>query len=188
MKKTFFSLLLVGGFAVQGYCQTDAEMKAWQDYMTPGEYHKMLADETGIWDCEMTFWMEPGGQPETYKSTADVKMILGGRYQEGIYRGNMMGEAFEGKSTVGYNNASKKFVSHFIDNMGTGMMMAEGTYDKATNTINFKGQMVNPMDGKMTSYREVYTIVDADTRKIEMYDMKDGKEYKSMQIVMKRKK
>jgi hypothetical protein len=43
------------------------------------------------------------------------------------------------------------------------------------------------MNGKKTPYRETYTIVDANTRKMEMFDTKNGQEYKSMEIIMKRK-
>lgn len=163
------------------------QMKLWTEYATPGNEHKMMADETGTWKCDMTFWEGPNGKPSKATSTANIKMILGGRYQESIYSGTMMGQPFEGKSTLAYNNASKEFTTTFIDNMGTGMMVAIGKYDEANKSMNFKGDMVSPLNGKKTPYREVYTIVDANTRKMEMYDTKNGEEYKSMEIIMKRK-
>lgn len=164
-----------------------AQQKAWMEYATPSAPHKMMAEEVGTWNCEMTFWMEPNGKPEKANSTADIKMILGGRYQESNYKGMMMGMPFEGKATMAYNNASKEFTSTFVDNMGTGMMVAMGKYDEGSKTIELKGDMVNPMNGKKTPYREMYTIVDANTRKMEMFDTKNGQEYKSMEIVMTRK-
>ena len=164
-----------------------AQMKAWMDYATPGSPHKMMADETGTWNCDMTFWQEEGGKPEKATSTANIKMILGGRYQEANYQGTMMGQPFEGKSTLAYNNASKEYTTTFIDNMGTGMMVATGKYDEKTKAMELKGDMVNPINGKKTPYREIYTIVDATTRKMEMYDTKNGKEYKSMEIIMTKK-
>ena len=190
MNRIYISIviLIMGLVPMKGFSQTEAEMKAWEAYMTPGENHKMLAEETGTWDCEMSLWMEPGGQPQKYKSVAEVKMVMGGRYQEGTYKGDMMGMPFEGKSTVAYNNASKEFISTFMDNMGTGLMVSTGTYDKATKTIKSKGEMVSPMDGKKVPYRENYIFVDKDTRKLEMFDTKNGKEYKSMEIIMKRRK
>ena len=164
-----------------------AQMKAWAAYATPGTEHKMLADETGTWNCDMTFWMEPNGKPEKASSVAHIKMVLGGRYQEASYSGTMMGQPFEGKSTVAYNNASKEFTTTFIDNMGTGMMVAIGKYDESKKSIEYKGDMVNPVNGKKTPYREIYTIVDPTTRKMEMFDVKNGEEYKSMEIIMKKK-
>ena len=163
------------------------QMKLWMVYATPGEAHNMLADETGTWNCDMTFWEEPNGKPTKATSTANIKMILGGRYQESVYSGTMMGQPFEGKGTLAYNNASKEFTTTFIDNMGTGMMVAVGKYDEGSKSMNLKGEMVSPLNGKKTPYREVYTFVDTNTRKMEMYDTKNGEEYKSMEIMMTRK-
>ncbi len=163
------------------------QMKLWVAYATPGAAHKMMADEVGTWNCVMTFWEEPNGKPSKAISTAVVKMVLGGRYQETNYKGMMMGQPFDGKATLAYNNASKEYTTTFIDNMGTGMMVAIGKYDEATKSMDLKGDMVSPLNGKKTPYREVYTIVDAKTRKMEMYDTKDGSEYKSMEITMTKK-
>lgn len=163
------------------------QMKAWQAYATPGDAHKRLTEEVGTWSCDMTFWYEPNGKPEKATATATVKMVLGGRYQETDYKGTIMGAPFEGKGTVAYNNASKEYTNTFIDNMGTGMMVSNGTYDEASKSMQMKGEVVNPVSGKKAPYREVYTIVDPTTRKMEMYDTKNGNEYKSMEIIMKKK-
>ncbi|WP_286972045.1 DUF1579 domain-containing protein [Flavobacterium sp. UBA4854] len=164
-----------------------AQMKAWIAYATPSEAHKLMADEVGSWNCDMTFWTEPNGKPQKSTSVAEIKMILGGRYQEAVYKGTMMGQPFEGKATLAYNNASEEYTSTFIDNMGTGMMVGMGKYNQAAKSMEFKGEMVNPVNGEKTPYREIYTIVDPKTRKMEMFDMKNGSEYKSMEIVMKKK-
>ncbi|TDP04236.1 DUF1579 domain-containing protein [Flavobacterium sp. 245] len=163
------------------------QVKAWQAYATPGEPHKIMADEVGAWNCDMTFWYEPNGKPEKASATANVKMVLGGRYQETDYKGTIMGAPFEGKGTIAYNNVTKEYTNTFIDNMGTGMMVAMGKYDEASKTIELKGEVVNPITGKKAPYRELYTIVDPTTRKMEMFDTKNGAEYKSMEIVMKKK-
>ncbi|EJG00923.1 DUF1579 domain-containing protein [Flavobacterium sp. F52] len=164
-----------------------AQMKAWQEYATPGDPHKMLADEVGTWNCDMTFWSDANAKPEKETSVAEIKMVLGGRFQEATYKGTMMGQPFEGKGTVGYNNASKEYISTFIDNMGTGMMTSRGKYNESTKSIEYFGEMADPVTAKNIKYREVYTIVDAKTRKMEMYDTKNGTEYKSMEIVMTKK-
>lgn len=164
-----------------------AMQKAWEAYMTPGETHKMMAAEEGSWNNEMTFWMGEGGEATKATSTAEIKMILGGRYQEANYKGDMMGMPFEGRATIAYDNNTKEIVSTWIDNMGTGMMVMHGTYDDATKTIKSLGTMVDPMTGKERKVREVYTIVDDNTRKMEMFEtLEGGEEYKSMEILMKR--
>lgn len=161
---------------------------AWKEYSTPGDMHKLLEAENGKWDVTMTFWQAPGAKPQTDTSVAEAKMVMGGRYQEITYKGKMMGIDWEGKNTVAFNNKNKEFTSTFIDNSGTGMMVATGPYDAATKTTNMKGVMPDMMTGKTINFREVYTIVDDKTRKLEIFDTKEGQaEYKSMEITMKRK-
>lgn len=167
-----------------------AMMKAWEAYATPGEAHKMLAADNGNWEAESTMYMSANDpKPMKTKMTASTKMVMGGRYQESRYSGNMMGQPFEGVSTVAYDNASKKYISTWIDNMGTGVMYMTGDYDATTKTMNMSGECTDPMSGQKKKMRETFAIVDDNTRKMEMFDTDpSGKEYKSMEIVMTRKK
>ena len=162
--------------------------KAWTDYATPSKGHEMLAKDSGTWDAELTFWSPDN--PQEMKSTATVtyKMIMGGRYQEGTYYGDMFGMPFEGRGMVAYDNATEEFVSTWIDNMGTGMMVTKGKYDEATKTSTFYGEMVDPVTKKAKKIKEVITYIDDNNQKMEMFDIsEDGKEFKSMQVVSKRK-
>ncbi|HEX8270060.1 MAG TPA: DUF1579 domain-containing protein [Flavobacterium sp.] len=167
-----------------------AMMKAWENYATPGDMHKMFASEVGTWDEESIMWMGPDDQnPTKSKMTAVNTMILGGRYQHSKHSGTIMGMPFEGISTMGYDNASKKIVGTWVDNMGTGIMYLTGDYNPSSKTIELKGNATDPTTGKQKPYRELYTIVDSDTRKMVMYDVTpDGKEYKSMEMNLKRRK
>ncbi|HEX9979933.1 MAG TPA: DUF1579 domain-containing protein [Flavobacterium sp.] len=166
-----------------------AVAKAWEDYMTPGDVHKNLAMDNGTWTEETTMWMEPGGEPTKGTMTAESKMILGGRYQETVHKGSFMGMPFEGISTIGYDNASKKMVSSWVDNMGTGIMHMTADYDGTSKSMEFKGEVTDPITKKAKPSREIFTLVDNDTRKMEMFDVTpDGKEFKTMEIIMRRKK
>ena len=101
-----------------------------------------------------------------------------------------MGQPFEGISTTGYDNAKKVFTNTWIDNMGTGIMTMEGTWNDASKAISFKGKMICPANGLECDVRETYQIIDNDTHILSMYgpDMKTGKEYKNMEIKFVRRK
>jgi hypothetical protein len=164
-------------------------MAKWMAFATPGEAHKVLADDAGEWDGETTMWMSPDAPPTKNKGKAVNTMILGGRYQHGVHTGCFTGMPFEGISIIGYDNTKKKYVSSWVDNMGTGIMIMEGTYDAASKTVKLSGTCTDPMTGKNMKMREDFTIIDNNTRKMVMYspDPKTGKEFKSMEIVMTRK-
>ncbi len=164
-----------------------AMQKAWEAYMTPGEPHKRMAADEGKWNDELTFWMGPDAPPEKATATEDIKMIMGGRYQVSTTTGEMMGMTFEGRSTLAYDNATNEYISTWIDNMGTGLAVMRGKYDEASKSTIFTGSMVDPMTGKEKQMKQVYTIVDDNTRKMEMFEISQGgKEIKNMEILMKR--
>lgn len=165
--------------------------KAWMAYATPGEMHKMLAKYDGNWVGETTMWMEEGGKPMKGTSECSNKMIFGGRYQESHFKGSFMGMPFEGMSIMGYDNGKKKFVSSWADNMGTGIMNAEGEWNASKKTVEYKGKMTDPSrPGKECDVREVYTFTDDNNHTLEMYgpSSKTGKEVKTMEIKFTRKK
>lgn len=164
-----------------------AMQKAWEAYMTPGEPHKRMAAEEGKWNDELTFWMGPDAPPEKATATEEVKMIMGGRYQVSTTTGEMMGMPFEGRGTLAYDNATNEYISTWIDNMGTGLSVMRGKYDEASKSTTLTGTMVDPMTGKEKQMKQVYTIIDENTRKMEMFETaQGGGEYKNMEIVMKR--
>lgn len=162
-------------------------MKAWMDYMTPGHVHEMISRSNGTWTEDVSLWMSPSSPVQKSTSTVINKMILGGRYQESHHTGSMNGMPFEGISTLGYDNAKKTFQSSWIDNMGTGVMYMEGPWDSTTHTINLKGRITDPLSGKIVDIRETFTLTDDNNQKMEMFATEGGKEYKSMEILLKRK-
>lgn len=164
-------------------------MKNWQDYMTPGDMHKMMAKWDGTWNGEVTMWMQPGAPEQKSTSTAVNKMIMNGLYQQSTHTGDMMGMPFNGMSTVGYDNHRKEFVSTWIDNMGSGIMVLKGPWDEATKTITLTGKMVDAGTKGETNVRETFKIIDDNNQEMTMYvTMPGGKEFNTMNIKYTRKK
>jgi hypothetical protein len=189
MRKITLAICLLTICSAVSFAQTEAEMKAWMDYMTPGEAHKMMEKWNGEWDAEVTMWMQPGQEGQKSKASCVSSMILGGRYQQSKHTGSFAGMPFEGMSTLAFDNAKKAYVSTWIDNMGTGIMVMDGTWDAKTKTMHLKGKQTDPMTGKELSIRETFRIVDDNTQVMEMYmPAPDGKEYKTMEIKYTRKK
>lgn len=158
-------------------------MKNWMAYATPGDMHKVLAEEVGSWTTEVTSWMAEGAPPSTSKGEAQFKMVMGGRYLQVMFKGDMGGMPFEGMGTSGYDNSKKVFMSTWIDNMGTGMMSMEGTYDAASKKMESKGKAVDPTNNTECSMREIVTHTDAKHMTMEMFTTpQGGKEFKTMEI------
>src|SRR6185503_4508262 len=106
---------------------------------TPGTPHKGLAALEGTWTAKVKSWMKPGAPPMESEGTAEQKMVLEGRFLEQRFSGNFMGQAFNGLGHTGYDNFKKKYVSTWMDNMGTMVMVMEGTADATGKVTTYTG-------------------------------------------------
>lgn len=155
----------------------------------PGENHKLLEGLAGSWTYASKFWFsqDTNTPPMESSGKAVAKPIMGGRYLQSENTGNMNGMEFQGIEIAGYDNVKKKFVSSWVDNMGTGIMLSEGTYDPATKTITYKSEY-EPMPGMKTKVRETLKITDSDHHTFSFYEDRGGHEVKTMEIVCTREK
>jgi len=170
--------------------QMMAMAKAWEDFAKPGNMHNWLAKGAGTWVSDsVASWMMPGEPPVYSKASSVEKPILGGLYVEGNYTGIMMGAPMMGHSITGYDKMKKKFVASWIDNMGSGIVRLEGTYDAAAKTLTMQGKQSDPGKNAETDIRQVQQWIDDNTYKLTMYGPgHDGKETKFMEGTFKRKK
>ena len=162
-------------------------METYQKLATPGEPHKQLASLAGSWATKTKSWMEPDKPPMESTGTCEYKVLLDGRYVQQECTGEMMGHPFTGLGTHGYDNLSKKYVTTWIDSMGTGIFFMEGTAGADGKTITLKGSHPDPFEGVM-HHRAIWKFVDADTQIFEMYGGHGhGKEMKVMEMTYTRK-
>ena len=165
-----------------------AMMDVYTKLGTPGAPHKLLASMAGSWNTKTKSWMEPNQPPMESTGTCQQKMLLGGRFLQQEYTGDMMGNTFTGIGVTGYDNHTKKYVSTWMDSMGTGIFFFEGTASADGKTVTQEARYDDPLKGPM-KWRSVTKIVDGNTLVFEMYSTdKRGKEEKMMEIIYTRKR
>jgi hypothetical protein len=176
--------------------QSEAEMAMMAEMGKPGPNHKLLADGVGTWNYTVKFWMDPSGPPMESTGVAVVKAIMDGRFFVGDHSGKMqmpgpdgkmVDMEFKGMGIEGYDNAKKKFISSWVDNMGTGIMNSEGDYDAGTKTITYRAEF-SPIPGVKTRIRETVQLEDKDHHKFQMYEDRGGKEVKTVEITYTRQR
>jgi hypothetical protein len=171
----------------QGKMDMQAMMEVYAKLATPGEPHRVLASLAGSWDCKTKFWPDPSSPPMESSGTCEQKMLLGGRFLQQEFTGEMMGSSFTGIGFTGYDNHTKKYVSTWMDSMGTGIMFFEGTGSADGKVVIQESHYDDPIKGPM-KWRAVTTIVDHNTFVFEMYGTdKRGKEEKMMELTYTRK-
>jgi hypothetical protein len=185
MKKAVIALALFALIALSGLAQMSEQdqAKAMEAYMKAGAVtadHEALKYFAGRWKVEAKMWAVPGAPPTESVNTNEGTMILGGRYVRLTYKGEMMGQPFEGLQISGYDNIAKLYTTFWIDNSSTSFYLLKGTYDTAKKAYTFKGSWADPVGGE-TPVRMVIRIVSPDEYVSETYmTLPDGKDFLSM--------
>lgn len=152
---------------------------------TPGEMHKYLAEGAGTWHGKATMWMAPDTDPLSSECTSTVTPIMGGRFIQCELSGQcpVMGE-YNGLGLSGYDNVAQKFVTTWIDNHSSSMMVGEGELSSDGKVMNWEFTTTCPITKKPTIVRQVETTTGPNTKTLEMFgtDAKSGKEFKMMEI------
>lgn len=165
-----FLLLLPG---IRAVAQAPAE---------PGPEHESLKRIAGEWIATIK---SDGGDS---KGTMVAKMDCGGLWLSTDFRGDFGGMPFQGRGLDGYDPATRKYVSVWVDSMITKPLLFEGTMDKAKKTLTKTAEGIG-MDGKPAKYKSVTHHPDDDHQVFTMFMTgADGVEQKVVTIEYVRKK
>jgi hypothetical protein len=168
-----------------------AMMEAMMKLASPGPEHKKLDSLAGDWTYTAKFWMAPGAPPMEMAGTTKYTWVMGGRFLQEEVSGPAQGgmPPFQGLGITGYDNITKKYVSTWIDSMGTGITPMTGEIDAAGKVLTFHFEEFDPMTGKMAKARQVIHVGGHNHHELEFYKvMADGKEAKTGEIKATRKK
>jgi len=136
--------------------------------------HEALAALAGNWSVEQTLWLAPG-QPQHDHGTASFDVVLGHHLRQ-VLRIPGKDKPFEGLGYLGYDNASGRFFSTWMDVNFPGLILAQGSRD-ASGTYTFEGSMSDASKpGATIPVHEVLRIADADHFTYEYYERRGGSE------------
>lgn len=162
-------------------------MEIYSKLATPGEPHRLLASLEGSWVSKTKEWMDPQKPPVESTGSANIKMLLGGRFLQQEINGSMHGKLFSGIWTVAYDNLLQRYVSTWMDTMSTQIFIMEGTASTDGKTITFTGQHAEFGGGYMT-HRAIWKIDSSNLQEFVMYGTHHGgKEMKMLETIYTRK-
>jgi uncharacterized protein DUF1579 len=165
----------------------DAMMEAMMKMAMPGPMHDLMKPMAGTFKATTKTWMAPG-EPMVSEGTSENTWILGNRYLQTTFRGQMAGMPFEGFGLMGFDNMKKEFVSCWADNMGTGIAFSDGTADGSGKVLTMTSMMDDPTTGKQVPVKMITKVMDENQYMMTMSSMKDGKEHLDMEITYTRMK
>jgi hypothetical protein len=162
-----------------------AMMEAFMKAATPGPQHAQLATWDGRWKLVVKHWMDPNMPPQESDATSTFKMLMDGRYLMENADGSTPMGPFKGMGITAFDNVSQKFVNVWMDNMGTGIMIARAPAGDGS-VIKYAGKYNNPLGGAETAFRAEMVYTSPDARKYTMWEDRAGKEVKVMEITYER--
>jgi len=165
-------------------------MKKMEEISAPGPKHKLLSSLAGEWEAEVKSWMGgPDGEASVSKGTCKRTLVLGGRFLQEEFHGEMGGMKFNGMGLMGYDKFNKKYVNTWVDDMGTGIFISEGSADATGKVVTHTGKMDEPFSGeKAKPVKMITRILSPDKNVFEMHDLGLGEKSKVMEITYTRKK
>ena len=153
----------------------------------PAEQHKQLSVMEGAWNVQSRIWISAGASPQQTEGKAEKRAILGGRFVEERFHSSFAGAPLEGYSLTGFNNATREYMSVWLDSSGTGMIFSTGGAESAVHGFTTSGPFCDPMSGQTEQGRWVTRFEGRDKHVVEMFRRgPDGNDFKSMEITYTR--
>ena len=165
----------------------DQAMAEMMKYSMPGPAHEVLKPMAGDFKAVVKMW-QGAGEPQASAGACRNTWVLGGRFLQSDYKGDFMGQTFEGLGFTGYDNMKKQYIGLWMDTMGTMVMISTGTADAASKAITMNSTMDDPTTGKAMPLRSVTKIIDDNQHVYSMYGAYEGKEQLMMEITYTRAK
>jgi len=168
-------------------CSKEERIKQMVVAGTPGPAHKALGVLVGNWNAEVKCWMEPDAEPRVVQGTLKANWTLKGRFVEGEFKGEMLNQPFTGRSLMGYDNSSQKFVQMWATDIQTSVFPSEGKADSDYKVITLEGKGDCPATGRRGGpMKKVFRFLNPDKYTFELFDVSNGKDVRTMEITYTR--
>ena len=158
------------------------------DLTIPGKPHELLEGTVGDWDLTIRVWTAPDTEPVESSGSASGRWILGERFVETAYAGEVMGRQFEALKIEGFEKATKEYVTTWRDNLGTYTMIFRGKCGTTCETRTMMADFIDPVSSTPLKIKGVTTLIEEGGYTYESYVVTtDGGEFKNMELVAERR-
>jgi len=168
MRRTKFAVVMLVVVAGTGMIPSRADNQP--PAVEPTVHHKLLAKDVGTWDATVKTWTGGADSEPMVSKGVETNTMLGGLWLVTEFKGEVGGQAFEGRGQTGYDTNKGKYVGTWVDTMATAMMVSEGDFDEKTQTwtMTSKGK---DHAGKPYESKQVGQHKGNDTRVFTMFMM-----------------
>jgi hypothetical protein len=153
----------------------------------PGASHEVLKTFVGEWNVAVVSWGSPDANPERSTARSSINWILGYRYLREKYKSLEMGPRYEGLGFLGYDAGAQVYSSVWMDSLNTSIATSKGVFNPETAAFAMKGEVYDPLLGRMKETRTLMQILSPDSYKVTMVDRTArGEDFKSLELTYTR--
>jgi hypothetical protein len=142
--------------------------------------HVQLAKLAGRWQVRQRLWPRPGQAPQVDAGVATFTPVLGGRHLRQELRIDSR-PPFQGLGYIGYDTATRRYFTTWMDVNFTGLLVMQGDFDPARTTYRFRGEMADAQ-GDAVPTREELQLVDDRHFVARFFETRNGVETLVVQL------
>lgn len=154
----------------------------------PTEQHAWLKHLVGEWEAKSEMY-PPGTEEKITGTGTEIVRDMGGFWVVADGTGESMAMQYQSHMVIGYDAKEKKYIGTWCDSMSDYLWKYEGSVDESGKILTLNTEGPCPMrGGKMTDFREIITIVDADHKTFTSEMKLDGEWQQIVKVNYTRKK
>ena len=153
----------------------------------PGSHHEQMKKFVGRWQAKTRIYPGSDAEPIDMSGSVSNRMIMGGRFLQSDFNGEMMGAKFTGMGYEGFDNARQEHVATWVDNENTEIFYFRGTCNDDGTVITAFSERLDAKTGKVKKIKSVTTLRSTTMYTFENWEEGDDGEYrKTMEIIYTR--
>ncbi|MEW6071293.1 MAG: DUF1579 family protein [Planctomycetota bacterium] len=150
--------------------------------MAPGPMHEKLEPLVGNFTMNGKWRMAPDAPWQEFAAAIERRWIMDERFVEERVTGEIMGQAFEGRGIMGYDNTRAEFTMVWIENVSTGTWFTTGRL--VDGKLVFEGQNSDAMTGEKNRWSKSVLDLGADRHVFQGYGRDaSGKEFLNAEMI-----
>jgi len=122
--------------------------------------HARLAAMCGVWDVDVTFWLQPGRPGASSTGTSTISPLLDGLFIEERIEGTLNGAPFTTLAWTGFNTATRQYEATRIASTNTIRIAESGGYDESANQFELHADY--PLAGDTWRQRTLIQVISHD--------------------------